>query len=544
MKEDKKTAAHLPIKLFVFAAPFLIGVYHEWTAALTALFLVGYLCYCKVRIGEVVAPKSLVMLACTALTVFFAVSPLWAADRGMAFMGFVKFLPLPLFCMAMAQLSPEKKRDILNVVPLSGAVMTVLSALLCLIPVCRDYLLVSGRLGGFFQYPNTFAVFLLAGVFIQLHKGEKLNLQSGALCAVLLAGVFASGSRTAFVLMIGFAAVYLISKNKKGKLFLGGALGVLAVGAAAYALITGDLDTVGRYLTSSFTSGTLVGRILYYLDSLPVILTHPLGLGYMGYYVMQGSFQNGVYSVMNIHNDFLQILLDVGWIPAGICVAALISAVKKCRNACRYVILIIVLHSMLDFDLQFLAMDFVLILAAECEDTSCIKIKKEGFYTAAAVSAAAAIYLGTANMLYFLEQTELSCKVYPLYTMAYIQQLGETETMDEAEELADKILSLDKSVSLAYSAKARAEFSRGDILKMIEYKKQAISCAKYSIEEYRDYRYMLETAEQMYENAGDAQSAQYCLFCIQEIGTMLRELKENTSPLAFMIDDKPTFTID
>ena len=46
----------------------------------------------------------------------------------------------------------------------------------------------------------------------------------------------------------------------------------------------------GRFLTTSLHSSTLLGRLLYAQDALPVILRHPFGLGYRSYTYMQGSF--------------------------------------------------------------------------------------------------------------------------------------------------------------------------------------------------------------------------------------------------------------
>ena len=148
----------------------------------------------------------------------------------MTVLGFVKFLPLPLFCMAIAQLTTEQRRKLLETVPLSGAVMTVLSAALCLIPLYREYILTNGRLGGFFQYPNTFAIFLLVGIVIQLY-GKPVNLRSAVICVILLSGIFASGSRTVFILMALALVMYLIAaKNKRMKLLLVCMTGVIVCG--------------------------------------------------------------------------------------------------------------------------------------------------------------------------------------------------------------------------------------------------------------------------------------------------------------------------
>ena len=105
-------------------------------------------------------------------------------------------------------------------------------------------------------------------------------------------------------------------------------------------------------MSVSLESSTLLGRILYYIDALPVVLKNPLGLGYYGYYFTQGSFQSGVYSVAFVHNSVLQFLLDVGFIPAiAFMFIVLFSFFSKNSNF-RQRLLIFVLfgHSLFDFE--------------------------------------------------------------------------------------------------------------------------------------------------------------------------------------------------
>lgn len=53
--------------------------------------------------------------------------------------------------------------------------------------------------------------------------------------------------------------------------------------------MTGNMQSIGRYLTISLSSSTFLGGLLYVKDAVIPILTNPLGLGYQGYGYEQGS---------------------------------------------------------------------------------------------------------------------------------------------------------------------------------------------------------------------------------------------------------------
>ena len=81
--------------------------------------------------------------------------------------------------------------------------------------------------------------------------------------------------------------------------------------AVILAVAAGSAGILERFTNISFGASTFLGRILYVQDALPLILKHPFGLGYYGYYFIQQSVQTGVYTVVNAHNELIQILLDV-----------------------------------------------------------------------------------------------------------------------------------------------------------------------------------------------------------------------------------------
>jgi len=548
-KNNTKTSAVaaplLPLKLLFLLAPFAAGLYYEPLSAAAALVLLGYLVWLAMRNGGLYLSKDPVLLSTAALAVFYLLSPLWAADHGMAILGFVKFLPLPLFAVSCAQLAAEERRELMDTLPWGGAAMTLLSALLALIPAAREYVLVSGRLGGFFQYPNTFAAYLLLGAAVLLGR-ESWRVRDIACLAVLLVGIALSGSRTVMVLLVLLAAAsfFLVRDKKRCAIFAAIAAAAMVGGA----LLSGQTDAVsaaGRALEGGAGSSTFYGRLLYYRDALPVILRHPLGLGYLGYYYLQGSFQTGVYTVMHIHNDLLQFLLDVGWIPAGLLVWAVIRCFldKSCGLMRRLVIVLCVAHALFDFDLQFTAMDFVLLLALQPEGGKKLRVKRAGVLGLSGLLAALCLYFGAASTLHHVDADRSAVSLYPGYTQAWLDLLSETEDAGEMERVADEILARNDAVSLAHSAKARAAYAAGDFGTMIEEKRKAIALAKYDLGTYLDYFDMLSVGVRLYAEAGDAASADYCRQCALEIPELLQDVLDGTSALGWKITDRPELTL-
>lgn len=534
-----------PTGLFVFLSPYVIGGYYEWVSCLYSLCLLGYLVFDLIRRGYLTIPCSNTLFAAFVVAVSYGLSAFWAVDKGMAFLGFIKFLPLPLFALVIAQTDPAQRKELTGIIPLSGFVMVIVSVLLGLIPVIRRYFFISDRLAGFFQYPNTFALFLLVGITVTVFE-TKLKWRHAVLIIVLLFGIALSGSRTVFILLIlTLASSAIFKKDKRDRMIICAMLLALLSGSFLYVCITHNYSAVGRYLTTSLTSSTLLGRLLYFKDALPVIASHPFGLGYLGYYFLQGSFQTGVYSVLNVHNEFLQILLDIGWIPAGVCIYALIkSFINNKKNTLNIVLLsIICIHCLFDFDLQFVSVGFVLVMTMSYGDSKTAKAPKITVLPAAVVLCILCCYFGSASAVYCLGNYKAAVKIYSAYTMAWIKLLPCAESISEMDSTADKIIRLNQTSALAYSAKARAAYAGGDFGSVIQYKKRALEYSKYSLDEYLDYFNMLYSGVQLYTANNDTYSAAVCRECLLEIPELLSKVEENTSSIAFRITDTPNFNL-
>lgn len=536
----KKQGCEIPgIFLYLtFVLPFAAGGFHTYVSAVTVVCLVLHLWTTARKQGYLRLTLNGNSLAVLLLVLGYCVTPIWAADKGMAVLGILRYMPQLLYVLTLIQLTPEQKKDCLKLIPVGGAVMTVLSCLLLLIPGADVYLTVKGRLAGFLQYPNTYAAFLLAGLILQYSK-ENRRKYDILTDAILVLGILLSGSKTGFVLLVAAViGIAIIQKEKKTILVLGG----LFAGAVLLALLLSGFDALqysGRFRNIRLTSGSFLLRLLYYKDALPVILKNPFGYGYLGYRALQGTFQTGGYHVTYIHNGFLQLLFEVGWLPALAMAAAFLRAMlsRKTSSGKRFLLLILLAHCMLDFDLQFFVFWVILLACLDFEKGRQWELRSGK--TAGTMLAAACLvfclWLAAADFCCSIGKADMSLRLMPFHTDSLVTKLQSTSDPKELNDVADRILELNPTSSLAYSAKANAALSKGDVLTMMRYKEQAISCSPYTGEEYADYFDKLYAVMQLYRQNGDTQSAEFCWNKILSFPHMIASVQETTDPLAVQI---------
>ena len=520
----------IPLQLLVAIIPFFTGVFYEWQSALLSVAIMVIVIVELIRNRKIEINSGLPLLFTAILVAAYIFTAVFAVDRGMVWLGVIKYLPLPLFVIAA-----YGKKDLLRFVPLSGAVITIISAALSWISAFKGHIIVSGRLAGFFEYPNTFAMFLLVCLILVLFK-QELKLSDGALALIFLVGIALSGSKTVIILTVITAIVFVIwIKDKRIKLFSLIGFALLSAGTGVY--IAAKMNHIPNL-------STFYGRLLYFKDALPVIVKHPFGLGYYGYFYSQGSFQTGVYSVLHIHNDFLQIMLDCGWIPAVIAVVMVVKAFIRADFRSKVLLLMMVLHLLFDFDMQFISMSIIFMAVVINSTDSKIKVIKYNKVFApavvpASVLAVVSFYFGAASFFNYIKDYSQAVKIYPAYTEAQSVLLMNSSTNEEMDSIADSILKLNPDHALANDAKARIAFSNGDIVGMIGYKDKAIKYNKYELTEYLDYFDMLSYAISLYVNAGDFDSAQICIDRCLKLDEEMKTVKLHTSQLGMMIDDQP-----
>lgn len=480
--------------------------------------------------------------------IMYFVVCIWAIDKGMALMGAFKFLPVAIFLFLICQ-NIEEREKIINLLPMLGSLMTLFSFVMMQFEIFKPIVSVAGRLAGFFQYPNTYALFMLVCLVISIWRVNLKKVDWIELVYIVLEvfGIYMSGSRIVFALTLFTIVLVAAMKREKIKTLIAIFL-TLALAGALLFLTEGGREVILRIFGVSAGFSTLFGRMLYVQDALELILKHPFGMGYYGYYFTQQEIQTGVYSVVNVHNELVQTILDIGIIPGllfyiGIMKSIVSSRVDK-RN--KTVLLIILLHSLLDYDFQFLAMWYVLILFLDFHEIREYKISNVTKVFVSVMSLG--IILGTtcvglSDWFYVTNNYRYAEKVYEGNTLAKIAQLGEIKSMEKLQEKAEEILEENKHVAIAYSAKARALFSQGDVEGFIKNKLTVLRIAPYQYEEYVDYLAMLSYCVEEYSEQKEWESAKMCLQRAEAVPRMLDETKKKTSELGWKIKDKPKLTL-
>lgn len=530
------------IEIFLAVSLLAVGLFYEFLSCAASIALCVYLIYTIKKNGGFVFKKNLGGITAVIIPLFYGLSAFWAVDPGMAFIGFFKFLPIALFTLVIMQFKKDGM-EYLDILPTTAALMTVVSGLLALIPPISEIFAPAGRLAGFLQYSNTFALILLVSVIITATK-EKLNVVDHIYLVIFLLGILLSGSRTVFALtLLAIVLLIIFHKSKRTKLTL---LIITAAGIAAgvlYAVLSGNFDTIGRFLTTSLEESTFVGRFLYFYDALPLILNNPFGTGYLGFYYLQQSIQTGLYSVRYVHNDILQIMLDIGWIPAVMLIAAVAHSFFKKGTSLqkRLILLVMTAHCMFDFDLQFIAVFFIYILMIDCEKGKEYRLK--GFSITRQIPSiiigCSSAYMMTALAAAWTNSHAFSNALYPFNTDVSVALLTEETDPVQMDKLADKIISQNKYVTVAYSAKAAYAYSNGDFTNVIKFKDLALQNAPLIYEEYEGYVIMLLTGYELYMQANDIQSAEYCRTKIAEVVNALNSVNSKLSVLGKKIDDQP-----
>lgn len=315
---------------------------------------------------------------------------------------------------------------------------------------------------------------------------DERSVKNLCLSVILLLGVFLSGSRTVFVLLVVLLIILAVC-TKQMRLPVLGIAGLMLGSVLVYVLVSGDNTGIGR-LTKLFTQSTeLMGRILYFKDAGALLLKNPFGLGSLGYFYLQPQIQTGVYATRYVHNMLLQIGLDAG-IPAilvfmTVMIRTFIS--KKCRLEEKTLLALICGHCLVDFDLEYMCIWLVLLMLLDLGEAKPQTLTKCLHHVISGV-----LVLASALYVYF-------------GIGFYLGHIGNYEKA------------------------------------MVRYKQESIKRAKYDEKRYEEYLKILEEAMNEYNKRGDVEKVRYYSIMAQKIPQMLQVVKNETDPIAYQIKDKP-----
>lgn len=525
--------------IVVMAVFILVGGFNDYVSCIASALLLPYLFWRIIKSREFKIKLNLFSAAIGVLILCYGLSVLWAIDSGTAFIGFLKYLPVGLYMLVIWQ--EGNKEKFIELLPYFGAAAALVSLILSFVSQISDMFLVSGRFAGFFQYPNTFALFLLICELLMLRKIPTRVYQYMVL-AVLVGCMLYTGSRTVFLLFLASNFVMILANtSKKIRLII---LGIFFFAVAAVLLFAyfGPEDNLfSRYLKIGLTESTFVGRILYMTDSLPLLLKYPFGMGYLGYHFVQGSIQTGVYNVSFVHNDFLQVLLDIGIIPGLLFVAGVVVYFfnRRIPFTQKVVVGTLCLHSLFDFNFQFIGMFMLLILLTDCSSKEITLKNITSLKLIIPVVLLLNIYMGIALGLSQFTEYEAADELYPYNTRNKLHLLEAETDYERANALADEILAQNTHYYAPYSIKAKYAYSKGDFLAVIKNKEQVFLKNPFRYTEYKEYCIMLINGINAYEKIGDTKSADILRGELLMTKDKIESNKDRLSSLGRMIDELP-----
>lgn len=519
------------------------GGFYDWTAVLlgAAVCVMGIVRIMKEKKTLITKSKGIWLILIQEICLLTAMFP--AIDRGMNFVGILRFIPVIAWLFLSMQYSEEEKRKALQAVPHMGCISAFAGLAALIVPGAEEWLWSAERLGGFFQYSNTCAIFFLLGMMLLKREPAKFaKIQ----WTILFWGILLTGSRTVMILLAAVLVCELFSKNtdKSQKYLILANIGTGVMAAAVMVLLTGSYQNIARIATIFTSNSTFYGRLLYWKDAFELIVKHPLGLGWRGYQYIQPAIQTGVYSAMYVHNDLLQTFLDGGWIAGAAMAALMIWQMRK--SSYRFLLAILFLHCMVDIDLQYPAIWFIAILMFDFGNDF-QALKREKIVETGLCMGAAAIlctYFILPFGAEFLGNYKEAVYFYPAYTQAKEELLRTTGNADEAVRLADEILEQNQYSSIAYDAKALAAYMEEDVEKFVQYKEQVLNIERYDISQYQDYAYLLQQFEAYAQEKGDEVTRSYCAESYLGIQKRLDRVKSETSTLAWKLRDQPIVKLD
>ena len=338
-----------------------------------------------------------------------------------------------------------------------------------------------------------------------------------------------------------------------------GASLIIVIIAAAIGRNSQNLGRLASILTSN---STIWGRLLYFQDGIKILLTHPFGLGYMGYKDIQGSLQTGVYSTRFVHNELLQMGLDYGILAMIILIAYIIKQLisgKQGRVYKEYMVMIIA-ASLMDFNLQYMAILMLLVLCFDTEIDLRIyklladrikglrskdsKAESKGSTLVIFTCFGAVVFMGFWLLEYGAiarEDYATAGKLFKSNTDVLEYNLIQAQTTDEAMTISDKLLNINEYSFTGWLYRAYACGQAGDYDEMIRCENKVLEIDRYNVDSYRVYDNFISYLFGVNEDSNEESVKSRLLKEQQAIPQKLKALESETSKLAYKIKDKPEF---
>ena len=516
------------------------GCLSLWSASLTA-FVVFLLIFFLLRYNnKLILPLSLPALVVGGTVLAYGLAVFYAVDKGIAFLGFIKMTAVAGFLLLCCQVEKEDAKNAAwDIIPLLGAfsVAVCIGGIFVSFITGASYFFHNGRLSGFLGYANTYALWLLLGLVIIAFK-EDWRRRDQLIFAVNICGICLSISRSLAFITIATLIFLLYLRPKARRLILTMSLCGLALGALVI-LLRGMQGDFTRLLQTPAQAGEWLSRLAYYRDGLSMIAARPVGWGYLGYWYIQTAYQSVFYDVRFIHCSVLQYALDIGIVPA-LLLAALGAALIFSRRIPmmeKIILALICGHSLIDIDLEFLLLFFIICLSIRPTAAKTLKPALAKVF----VVFLALLHLYAGLTAYAAEKgpAELALALYPWHTEALEQQMMNAATLEEAAPYGQKLLRRNDYAFLALDTLARASYRKGYLEEAALLKLRSLSINRFLAQDYLELLSICADGYELALTAGDAERAEFFRQVIIAIPQMMEQAGQALHEDAYRLKHKP-----
>ncbi len=535
------------IDILLFIAPFLTGLLSIWSLALFSILCLSGIIYkiIKNRTIRIPTGKNIVFLLIYLFS--FLIVEFFAVDKGMNILAFFKNLTILLFVILYLQFNTDKDvevskkfKDRLCCIPYSACITVMISLLLMINP--NSDVFYNNRLQGIWNYANSYGLFLLIGVFVLANK-EKLTWRDYIVFAILLIGILLTNSRAIIILTL-ITIITCIFTNKIN-------CKKIIIVAICFSLLFGGVYLFSkmekRVNKDMLESSEFITRLLYYHDAIKIIKDNPLGIGYDGWYYKQVEVQTGVYDTKYVHNSILQVLLDVGIIPAiALSLMLIMTFFSKKQNAISRIIMILILgHSLIDIDLEYI---YFIILITMFVDFKGVTIKmnkhKNLIIYPAIILAIWYFLIFISDVCYKAKSYKEAVNIIPFHTEAIQEVLYDVTSKEEQLEYAKKALKYNEIVSGAYQALSNDFQEKGEYIKALEMEEKRLGYNQYSMYNYMVYANFLSKGIEFYSSNNQVDNEKIFLQKVLEIEEIINDVIDNTNPLCYKTIHAPEIEVN
>lgn len=308
---------------------------------------------------------SLFHLPIVFMAIQYGVSILYAVDREQAILEAAKFGLLVPWALIVTSVPLMQRIDYLKSWTWAGAGLVVWGLLFQLER--------KGRLESTLEYANTLAIVLLvgllSGLFFYVIQKKKRYL---ILVGILGAGLLLTYSRSVWILWLLSVSTsfFLLPEFRKRAAWIGAICAHFLSFLIAATIKQDPLFFWSRMQSIQPQTSEFQIRLVYWKDSLRIIKDYGwTGSGGGGWVVLQQLYRSKEYFVKYVHNHFLQITMEIGylgllaffvWIGWFYLKAWSFIKVKSMAEnelywlkAAMMMVTIILLHAGFDFDLSF-----------------------------------------------------------------------------------------------------------------------------------------------------------------------------------------------